>query len=143
AMSHRSRRRWSPVPRPRPGRRLPRDLRAGRVGVRVRELEGGLADPGFEALLSEIDDSVVHRGNRIEVYTSGDEAFAAMREAIRGARSELLVESYIWRDDATGRELLDELSRAVERGVTVRALADALGSFETRREFWREMASRG
>lgn len=131
------------MPRPRPGRRLPRALRAGRVGVRVRGLEGGLADPGFEALLAEIDDSVVHPGNRIEVYTSGDRAFAAMREAIRGARSELLVESYIWRDDATGRELLDELCRAVERGVTVRALADALGSFETRREFWREMAARG
>ncbi len=111
--------------------------------MRVRGLEGGLADPGFEALLSEIDDSVVHPGNRIEVYTSGDRAFAAMREAIRGARQELLVESYIWRDDATGRELLDELCRAVERGVTVRALADAIGSFETRREFWREMAARG
>ena len=142
-MSLRSRRRWSPVPRPRPGRRLPRALRAGRVGVRVRGLEGGIADPEFETLLSEIDDSVVHHGNRIEIYTTGDEAFAAMREAIRSARRELLVESYIWRDDATGRELLDELCRAVERGVTVRALADALGSFETRREFWREMAARG
>ena len=75
-------RRWSPVPRPLPGRRLPRNLRAGRVGVRARSLPDGLADPGFEALLAEIDDSVVHPGNRIEVYTRGDVAFAAMREAI-------------------------------------------------------------
>lgn len=111
--------------------------------MRVRDLEGGLADPGFEALIEEIDDSVVHHGNRLEVYTRGDAAFAAMREAIRAARREILVESYIWRDDATGRELLDELSRAVDRGVTVRALADALGSFETRGEFWREMSARG
>lgn len=111
--------------------------------MRVRDLTDGLADPGFEALLCEIDDSVVHHGNRIEIYISGDEAFAAMREAIRGAERELLVESYIWRDDATGRELLDELAEAAARGVTVRALADALGSFETRREFWREMTARG
>lgn len=111
--------------------------------MRVRQLEGGLADPRFEALICEIDDSPVHHGNRVEVYTRGEEAFAAMRAAIRGARRELLVESYIWRDDATGRVLLDELSSAVERGVTVRALADAIGSFETRREFWREMAARG
>jgi cardiolipin synthase len=102
-----------------------------------------VADPGFAELLAEIDDSFVHQGNRIDVYTRGDETFSAMCEAIAGAHLEILVESYIWRDDATGHALLDELARAAARGVTVRALADALGSFETRGEFWREMTARG
>lgn len=66
-----------------------------------------------------------------------------MREAVGAARREVLVESYIWRDDATGRAMLDDLARAAARGVRVRALADALGSFATRREFWREMERRG
>lgn len=137
------RRRWTPVPRPRPGRRLPRQLRVGRVGARARALSGGLADPGFEELLQDIDEGPVHPGNRVDVYTRGEEAFAAMREAIAGAEREVLVESYVWRDDTTGRAILDDLARAAARGVTVRALADALGSFGTRREFWREMAARG
>lgn len=113
------------------------------MGVRARALPGGLADPGFEELLQQIDEGPVHRGNRVEVFTRGEEAFAAMREAVASARREVLVESYIWRDDATGRALLDDLARAAERGVEVRALADALGSFATRSEFWREMERRG
>ncbi|HSL85194.1 MAG TPA: phospholipase D-like domain-containing protein [Thermoanaerobaculia bacterium] len=132
-----------PIPRPRAGRRLPRPLRAAFVGVRARALPDGLADPGFEDLLQEIDDGPVHRGHRVRVFTRGEEAFAAMREAIAAARREVLVESYIWRDDSTGRAFLDDLARAAARGVTVRALADALGSFGTRREFWREMERRG
>jgi len=111
--------------------------------VRSRALPDGLADPGFEHLLQEIDESPVHRGNRVSVFTRGEEAFAAMREAIAAARREVLVESYIWRDDSTGRAFLDDLAKAAARGVTVRALADALGSFGTRREFWLEMERRG
>lgn len=113
------------------------------MGARSRALPGGLADPGFAELLSEIDEGPVHRGNRVEVFARGEQAFAAMREAIAAARREVLVESYIWRDDATGHAFLDDLARAAARGVEVRALADALGSFATRREFWREMERRG
>lgn len=136
-------RRWTPVPRPSAGRRLPRELRVGRVGVRARGIAGGLAGPAFEELLERIDEGPVHHGNRVEVFTRGEDAFRAMREAIEEARQEVLVESYIWRDDATGRAFLNDLARAAARGVKVRALADALGSFGTRREFWREMSRRG
>jgi cardiolipin synthase A/B len=113
------------------------------VGARVRALPLGLGDPGFERLLEEIDEGPVHHGNRVDVYTRGEDAFAAMRAAIEEAREEVLVESYIWRDDTTGRAFVNDLARAAARGVIVRALADALGSFGTRREFWREMARRG
>lgn len=113
------------------------------MGARVRALPLGLGDRGFERLLEEIDEGPVHHGNRVDVYTRGEDAFAAMRAAIEEAREEVLVESYIWRDDATGRAFVNDLARAAARGVTVRALADALGSFGTRREFWREMARRG
>ena len=132
-----------PILRPRAGRRLPRGLRAPYVAARSRALPLGLADPGFEDLLEEIDDGPVHPGNRVEVYTRGEDAFVAMRAAIEDARREVLVESYIWRDDATGRAFVHDLARAAARGVRVRALADALGSFGTRREFWREMSRRG
>ncbi len=66
-----------------------------------------------------------------------------MRAAIDEARSEVLVESYIFKDDATGRSLLETLARAVGRGVRVCVLADAFGSIATRRAFWKEMRARG
>lgn len=66
-----------------------------------------------------------------------------MRKAIAGARREVLVEAYVFRDDAVGRAFLDELGKATARGVVVRVLADAFGSIRTRRAFWREMEARG
>jgi len=85
----------------------------------------------------------VHRGNQIRIFTEGEAAFRAMRDAIAGAEREVLVESYIWRDDAIGRAFLHDLADAAARGVTVRVVADALGSAGTRREFWQDMERRG
>jgi cardiolipin synthase len=66
-----------------------------------------------------------------------------MRRAIEGAAEEILLESYIFKDDATGWEMLSLLGQASSRGVAVRVLADAFGSLWTRSGFWREMRSRG
>ncbi|MES1245191.1 MAG: phospholipase D-like domain-containing protein [Acidobacteriota bacterium] len=143
-MSRRHRfRLFQPVLRPSEGRRLPRELRVGRVGQLARALPDGLRDPGFEILLRRIDGAPILGGNRVEVYFRGQDAFAAMREAVVGARKEILLESYIYKDDATGRGFLDELSVAARRGVEVSVLADALGSFSTRSAFWQEMKRRG
>jgi len=66
-----------------------------------------------------------------------------MHEAVAGARHEVLLESYIFKDDAVGRSMLDRLSAAAARGVAVRVLADALGSLSTHADFWRDMQRRG
>jgi cardiolipin synthase len=66
-----------------------------------------------------------------------------MGTTIDAAREEVLVESYILKDDSTGRAFLDVVGRAAARGVAVRVLADAWGSFTTRRSFWKEMKRRG
>jgi cardiolipin synthase len=122
---------------------MPRELRPERVGEIARAFPGGLRDPGFRTLLSRIDQSPVFDANRVDVFFEGLAAFRAMVEAVDAAREEVLAESYIWKDDATGRAMLDALGRAASRGVAVRVLADAWGSFSTRRAFWREMRERG
>jgi cardiolipin synthase len=66
-----------------------------------------------------------------------------MQSAIAEASEEILLESYIFKDDATGWEMLELLGQASARGVAVRVLADAFGSLWTRSGFWREMRSRG
>ena len=134
---------WRPTLRPRPGRRLPRDLRVDRVGRLAAALPDGLRDIGFASLLERIDESPILGGNRVRAFFRGPETFDAMRAAIDGAAKDVLLESYIFKDDATGRSLLESLARAAARGVTVRVLADAIGSIATRRDFWKEMRDRG
>lgn len=121
---------------------LPRDVRPKRVGLLAGALPGGLRGPGFEVLLRRIDASPLHPGNAVTVYFDGSEAFGAMSAAVETAREEVLLESYIFKDDAAGRALVDLLEAAVRRGVTVRVLADAFGSSATRDSTWRQMEER-
>src|SRR3954467_2830240 len=136
-------RRFKPVLHPAPGRVLPPELRIGSVERLAGELPRGGADPGFEVLPRRIDGAPFLGGNEVEVFFDGRAAFAAMRDAVRCAREEILLESYIFKDDSTGRGFLTETLAAAKRGVKVRVLADALGSYETSAEFWQEMADGG
>jgi cardiolipin synthase len=118
-------------------------LRAENVGSIATQLPRGVHDPAFEALLRRIDQAPFHGGNQLRVFHRGEEAFRFMQGAIGDAAEEILLESYIFKDDATGWEMLELLGQASARGVAVRVLADAFGSLWTRSGFWREMRSRG
>jgi cardiolipin synthase A/B len=142
-MSPRRFRYFQPILRPFQGRKLPRELRGRGVVRLAQNLPAGVHDPGFELLLRRIDGAPLLGGNEVEIYIRGEDAFAAMREAVNGASREILLESYIYKDDATGRAFLDDLAAAASRGVQVKVLADALGSISTRKTFWREMELRG
>jgi len=69
------------------------------------------------------------RGNGADLLIDGAAAFDAMFAAIDAARSYVLVQFYIIRNDALGRALRDRLIAAAERGVRVRVMTDAIGSF--------------
>ena len=122
---------------------MPRQLRPSRVGGLARALPGGLHDPGFLPLLERIDSGPFHTGNRVEVYFQGEAAFAAMLRAVDEARTEALLESYIFKDDPTGQHFARALAQAARRGVTVRVLADGFGSMSTRGAFWSELRRNG
>lgn len=129
--------------RPRAGRKLPNELRAENVGPLAEALPLGVRDAGFERLVGRIETGPIHHGNHVQLFFRGEEAFASVRQAIEGAAQEILLETYILRDDATGRKLLGLLGGAAARGVRVRVLADAYGSWTTKRAFWQEMQSLG
>jgi cardiolipin synthase A/B len=139
-MSSRGARRFRPLLHPRAGGLvLPRELRAAQVGQLARRLPRGVEDAGFELLLRRIDRGPIFGGNRVEVFTGGGDAFAAMRGASLAAQREILLESYIFKDDAMGRTFLEDAAAAANRGVAVRVMADAAGSLATHAGFWREM----
>ncbi|HWD91652.1 MAG TPA: phospholipase D-like domain-containing protein [Verrucomicrobiae bacterium] len=67
-------------------------------------------------------------GNRWEPFVNGDEAFPAMLAAIDSATKSISLCSYIFDNDASGKQFADALGRAVHRGVAVRVLIDAAGT---------------
>jgi cardiolipin synthase len=136
-------RRFRPALRPRAHARLPAELRFDRVGSLASLLRGGLEGREFETLLRRIDHAPILGRNRVDVFERGGEAFESMRAACRDASREILLESYIFKPDEIGRMFLAEVATAARRGVAVRVLADAVGSFWTHRDFWREMAASG
>jgi cardiolipin synthase len=94
-------------------------------------------------LIERIDQGHFHAGGAVRVYFHRKQAFGAIIDAIDEARCEVLVESYILSDDATGQTLAKALVAATSRGVVVRVLADAFGSWATHSEFWRHLAEEG
>ncbi|WP_044890399.1 cardiolipin synthase [Myxococcus hansupus] len=67
-------------------------------------------------------------GNRITVLESRRDAYPAMLEAIDAARVSISLCSYIFDNDLAGRRFVEALGAAVQRGVEVRVLVDAVGS---------------
>jgi cardiolipin synthase A/B len=67
-------------------------------------------------------------GNRIQPLLNGDEAFPAMLAAIDSATKTISLVTYIFDNDASGKQFAEALGRAVKRGVAVRVLIDAAGT---------------
>jgi putative cardiolipin synthase len=69
-----------------------------------------------------------NRQTGYHVLHEAQDAFAARALLARTAQRSLDVQYYIWRDDTTGRLLLNELLMAADRGVRVRLLLDDHGT---------------
>ena len=74
---------------------------------------------------------------------NGREIFAAMLEAIRSARVSIRLETYIYSDGSAGRQFLAALVTAAQRGVRVRVLVDAFGSWELPNNFFAPLLAAG
>lgn len=67
-------------------------------------------------------------GNQVQLLTGGDELFPAMIQAIRGARFEVWLATYIFHDDPGAMAVADALAEAARRGVRVRVVVDGFGA---------------
>lgn len=73
---------------------------------------------------------------RITVYATGAQLFDDMLSAIRGARSEILLETYIWKDDALGRAFKEALIERARAGVAVWLIYDRFANLVVPRRFF-------
>jgi cardiolipin synthase len=67
-------------------------------------------------------------GNEVEILVDGQATFNSIFEGIAKARKYLLVQFYIVRDDALGKELAERLIERAKAGVQVYLLYDDIGS---------------
>ncbi|WP_225774019.1 cardiolipin synthase ClsB [Pseudomonas sp. Marseille-Q5115] len=66
--------------------------------------------------------------NQIQLLINGEEFYPSVFQAIAQAREEVLIETFILRDDKVGLELHQVLTEAAARGVRIEVLVDGYGS---------------
>lgn len=81
--------------------------------------------------------------HELELLENGREFYDRAFEAIRGARDEVLVETFIWFWDDVGRELLEALESAADNGATVDITVDGWGTPELPAECTERLAAKG
>lgn len=82
----------------------------------------GATFPRTDPLLTEIG------AEQVTTYCYGEDLYADMLAAIRGARREIFIESYIWKGDALGQEFKEALGQAADRGVGVFVIYDGFAN---------------
>jgi cardiolipin synthase len=83
------------------------------------------------------------RGNGADLLINGEATFKAIFAAIDAARTYVLVQFYLVQDDSLGRALKDRLVAASRRGVRVRFMTDALGSYGLPRAYGDDLRAAG
>lgn len=83
------------------------------------------------------------RGNQAELLENGEAYFPAVFEAIRNARHEVIVETFILFEDKVGMALQQALLQAANNGARVDVMVDGFGSCDLTPEFITTLAAAG
>ncbi len=81
--------------------------------------------------------------NKIDIYLDGDEKFEALIESIRGAKSYIFLEYYIFKSDGLGKIIIHELMEKAKEGVEVKVLIDGMGGRRFLRRYIRKLEEAG
>ncbi|HUI99719.1 MAG TPA: phospholipase D-like domain-containing protein [Usitatibacter sp.] len=87
--------------------------------------------PRFMDLIAAIINARVFDASRVAVHSSGEAIYDAEIRAIDSARSTVHLEAYLFLRGTAGDRFLAALTEAARRGVKVRVVVDAIGSFLT------------
>jgi cardiolipin synthase len=100
-------------------------------------------DPQFMRAMGMLLGPDIVPGNRVAELINGDRIFPAMLEAIRGAKSTVLFETFIYWSGEIGDQFAEALSERARAGVKVHVLLDWVGSIKVDRELLQKMESAG
>jgi cardiolipin synthase len=95
--------------------------------LRVRS-DVAASDAQHAAYVAAIVGADLTRGNRYDVLTNGDQIFPPMLEAIAGAKTRIVLETYIYDSGQVAEQFTAALESAARRGVLCRIVVDSVGS---------------
>ena len=75
--------------------------------------------------------------SEVQVYTYGEDLYAAMLHAIQQAQERIVFETFIWKDDAPGQRFKQELQCTAKRGIQVYLIFDSFANLVVPRRFKR------
>lgn len=81
--------------------------------------------------------------NSVQLLENGEEFFPRVLDAMRSARREIILETFILRDDKVGKEVQHGLIEAAGRGVQIAITVDGYGSYYLTKQFISELTSAG
>ena len=82
-------------------------------------------------------------GNKVVLLQDGPSTYQAMFDAIRGARDNINLETYIIEDDDVGRKFREALLEKQAQGVQVTLVYDSVGSSSTPTDFFKQLTDAG
>ncbi|HKQ23105.1 MAG TPA: phospholipase D-like domain-containing protein [Burkholderiales bacterium] len=88
----------------------------------------GVADSQFLRSMGVLLGPALVDGNQVTTLLNGDQIFPSMLQAIRGAKSTVTFETYIYWSGSIGKEFADALSDRARNGVSVHVMLDWVGS---------------
>jgi len=127
---------------------LRKRMRHARARADVRQQHGNASASDVQLstqlarLTSRASGAHLATAREVRVLTNGKACFAAIEEAIRGAKHHVHVEYYIFEGDVTGTRIRDALVERAKAGVQVRLLVDGVGS-SLSRKFLRPLRDAG
>lgn len=85
------------------------------------------SDPRFPDYVASLVGAPIEPGDAYTVLRNGDEAFPPMLDAIAGARSRIVFETYGFKDGEIGERFVEAFEAAARRGVKIRIVLDSIG----------------
>lgn len=82
-------------------------------------------------------------GNKIDLCTTGEEAYNKLVKLIDEAETSIFLLTFILAEDEIGIEIVEKIAKRASEGITVRVLLDGLGSMHTKREFLQPIIDAG
>jgi cardiolipin synthase len=102
-----------------------------------------LGSPAFLRMIEALTDAQLRRGNTVEVLTNGEVYYEAELEAIDRAERSINVEAYIFQRGEVARRFVESLAKRARAGVRVKLVLDAIGSFASWDNYFKELTDAG
>jgi len=97
----------------------------------------------YTTVIESVTESPLTKGNKVTLLIDGSATYAAMSEAIRCAKDNINLETFILEDDEIGKKFTDLLLQKQAEGVQVNIIYDSMGSFTTSESFFQHLRDRG